>query len=236
MAWATLYYRNVPRSLAEWKSDKLACLIYISTTRLLAKLTNIIFCQQYICGDKNHFIEWIDIVCLRSCFSFFWFLDGLEVCVFVTRAQQEGRHHICCDQCDRMSRKFFVNCEIFSANNANYEKNYTGSHKVLTQKMCNEWTTQSGPLRVVKFTHIAWVFLKLSPNVCEYWLNIHILRKHLCHFYAKWVNIGQIYTYCICLCAFKRIYPNVKSNKKITETTQTAKFTDFPLISCGNGP
>ena len=29
---------------------------------------------------------------------------------------------------------------------------------------------------------------------------------------------------------------NVKSNKKITETAQTAKFTDFPLISCGNGP
>ena len=24
--------------------------------------------------------------------------------------------------------------------------------------------------------------------------------------------------------------------QKITETAQTAKFTDFPLISCGNGP
>ena len=185
MAWATLYYRNVPRSLAEWKSDKLACLIYISTTRLLAKLTNIIFCQQYICGDKNHFIEWIDIVCLRSCFSFFWFLDGLEVCVFVTRAQQEGRHHICCDQCDRMSRKFFVNCEIFSANNANYEKNYTGSHKVLTQKMCNEWTTQSGPLRV---DHSEWS-------------NSHILRESSWSFHPMCVSIGWIYTYCGSICA-----------------------------------
>ena len=28
----------------------------------------------------------------------------------------------------------------------------------------------------------------------------------------------------------------MKSNKKITETAKTAKFTDFPLISCGNGP
>ena len=196
MAWVALYYRNVPRSLAEWKSDKLACLIYISTTRLLAKLTNIIFCQQYICGDKNHFIEWIDIVCLRSCFSFFWFLDGLEVCVFVTRAQQEGRHHICCDQCGRMSRKFFVNCEIFSANNANYEKNYTGSHKVLTQKMCNEWTTESGQIHtycvslfeaftqcvwvLVEYTHIAEAFVPLLRKVSKYWSNLHILYMSLC--------------------------------------------------------
>jgi len=28
----------------------------------------------------------------------------------------------------------------------------------------------------------------------------------------------------------------VKSNKKINEIAQTANFTDFPLISCGNGP
>ena len=28
----------------------------------------------------------------------------------------------------------------------------------------------------------------------------------------------------------------MKSNKKITETAQMAKFTDFPLIFCGNGP
>ena len=29
---------------------------------------------------------------------------------------------------------------------------------------------------------------------------------------------------------------NVKSNKKFNETAQTANFTDFPLILCGNGP
>ena len=29
---------------------------------------------------------------------------------------------------------------------------------------------------------------------------------------------------------------NVKSNKNINETAQTANFTDFPLIFCGNGP
>jgi len=28
----------------------------------------------------------------------------------------------------------------------------------------------------------------------------------------------------------------VKSNKKFNETAQTANFTDFPLILCGNGP
>ena len=31
--------------------------------------------------------------------------------------------------------------------------------------------------------------------------NPHILRKHLCHFYAKCANIGQIYTYCVNICA-----------------------------------
>ena len=29
---------------------------------------------------------------------------------------------------------------------------------------------------------------------------------------------------------------NVKLTKKINETAQTANFTDFPLISCGNSP
>ena len=29
---------------------------------------------------------------------------------------------------------------------------------------------------------------------------------------------------------------NVKLNKKINEIAQTANFTDFPLIFCGNGP
>ena len=50
----------------------------------------------------------------------------------------------------------------------------------------------------------------------------------------KWSNgIGKsemIIIWCI------SIINNVKSNKKFNETAQTANFTDFPLILCGNGP
>ena len=30
----------------------------------------------------------------------------------------------------------------------------------------------------------------ISDKIHTYWLNLHTLRKHLCHFYAKCVNIG----------------------------------------------
>ena len=36
-------------------------------------------------------------------------------------SQARLRHHICRDRCDRRSRKSFVNCVNFSANNANYQ-------------------------------------------------------------------------------------------------------------------
>ena len=36
----------------------------------------------------------------------------------------------------------------------------------------------------------------------KHWLNLHILRKDLCHFYAKCASIGQFYTYCVYLCHY----------------------------------
>ena len=50
----------------------------------------------------------------------------------------------------------------------------------------------------------------------------------------KWSNGGGKREMSIIWCI--SITNNVKSSKKITETAQTAKFTDFPLIFCGNGP
>ena len=51
-------------------------------------------------------------------------------------------------------------------------------------------------------------------KVGKHWLNLHILRKHLCHFYAKFVSIGQIYTYCISWGVAKCVH-EIGRNQKI---------------------
>ena len=49
------------------------------------------------------------------------------------------------------------------------------------------------------------------------------------NFYRKFVLKASL-IWCI------SITNNEKSSKKVNETAQTANFTDFPLISCGNSP
>ena len=49
-----------------------------------------------------------------------WSHLPLRPCSSAT-VQSQGRDHICCDRCDRRSRKFFVDCVNFSLENANNE-------------------------------------------------------------------------------------------------------------------
>ena len=55
----------------------------------------------------------------------------------------------------------------------------------LSRKMWNKWSN----------LHILLFVLLLSKE-CNYCLNLSILH-YLCYFYAKCVNVGQIYTYCV---------------------------------------
>ena len=106
------------------------------------------------------------------------------------------RHHICRDRCDRRLGNFFVFFlqQTTQIMNKIYKRSHTFQNSFANCAI-------SGQI----YTYCVKVFVLLLPKVCMYWLNLHILRKYLCHFYAS-VNVGQIYIYCVSLCAFQRIY------------------------------